>query len=146
MAPADRWTTQTLLDHPDAGVGRRVSRYLGRDMADDPYDVLGVEPATDITQIRRAYLAQLRRSHPDLFPGDAAAEERTRQLNRAWAEVTVRHGRVAPAGTRTRPSRQAQQAYSSDQRAFRTAFTTATLRVVLVVLAVGLALLAVQVG
>jgi hypothetical protein len=115
-------------------------------MADDPYDVLGVEPGTDIAQIRRAYLAQLRRSHPDLFPDDAAAEERTRELNRAWAEVTARPRHPTPAAERVRPSRQAHQAYSSDQRAFRAAFTTATLRVVLMVLAVGLALLAIQAG
>ena len=115
-------------------------------MADDPYDVLGVEPGADIAQIRRAYLAQLRRSHPDLFPGDAQAEQRTRELNRAWAEVRRRHRGAARVPPRTSTPRHPQPAYSNDQRAFRTAFTTATLRVLLAVLALGLVLLAIQVG
>jgi hypothetical protein len=116
-------------------------------MADDPYEVLGVEPGTDIAQIRRAYLNALRRSHPDLFPGDAAAEQRTRELNRAWAEVSGRHGRAPQAtGRRPAPPRTPQPAYSDDRSAFRVAFTTATLRVVLAIVAVGLVLLAVQVG
>jgi curved DNA-binding protein CbpA len=114
-------------------------------MADDPYDVLGVEPGTDITQIRRVYLNELRRSHPDLFPGDAAAEQRTRDLNRAWAEVSGRQVRGAPAtGRRPAAPRTPQPAYSDDRSDFRAAFTTATLRIVLAIVAIGLVLLAVQ--
>jgi hypothetical protein len=115
-------------------------------MADDPYDVLGVDPGSDMAQIRRAYLAQLRRSHPDLFPGDAAAEERTRDLNRAWAEVRRRHGRVGRTPPHRPVSRQVQPAYSPDRREVRAAFTTATLRVMLAVFALGLILLAAQAG
>jgi curved DNA-binding protein CbpA len=115
-------------------------------MANDPYDVLGVEPGADIAQLRRAYLAQLRRSHPDLFPGDTEAEQRTRDLNRAWAEVSGRHGRRARAPARPSMPRRAHPAYSNDRRAIRAAFTTATLRVVLAVFALGLVLLAVQAG
>ncbi|HSJ44862.1 MAG TPA: J domain-containing protein [Euzebyales bacterium] len=112
-------------------------------MADDPYRVLGVEQGTDIAQIRRAYLAQLRANHPDVRPGDAAAEERTRELNSAWEQVRTRHERTSsgprPPPPRTRPT---AAAYSHHQRDFRTAFTTATLRVALIVLALGLVLVA----
>lgn len=111
---------------------------------DDPYAVLGVEPTADMAQVRRAYLAQLRRNHPDLRPGDAVAEERTRDLNRAWELVrTRRAGPAAIAPTRApRPARRSQPAYSGDRSAFRLAFTTATLRVALTLIAVGVVLLA----
>lgn len=113
-------------------------------MADDPYAVLGVDPSTDIAQIRRAYLAQLRRHHPDVRPGDQAAEQRTRELNRAWDQVRRRRANAAAVAARPAPSRDTQPAYSSDRRTFRLAFTSATLRVAFAVLAVGLVLLAAQ--
>ncbi len=43
-------------------------------MADDPYDVLGVPRDADAAAIRRAYRALARKHHPDLNPGNAAAE------------------------------------------------------------------------
>jgi curved DNA-binding protein CbpA len=119
-------------------------------MADDPYAVLGVEPSTDIAQIRKAYLAQLRQSHPDLRPGDSAAEQRTRELNRAWEQVRNRRAsapvRAAGSADLRRDRRDVRPAYSHDQHRFRLAFTSATLRVALAVVAIGLMLLAAQVG
>lgn len=111
-------------------------------MAEDPYRVLGVDRDADSAELRQAYLAQLRENHPDLRPGDAAAEERTRQLNQAWERI----GRREPdpgASIRLDPARPrpAPPAYSHHQRDFRTAFTTATLRIALVVLALGLVLI-----
>lgn len=108
-------------------------------MPDDPYQVLGVDPRSDLAQIRRAYLAQLREHHPDLRPGDAAAEHRTRELNRAWEQVR-RRGTGPPMPPAPRP-RARRPAYSGDQRSFRTAFTAATLRIALAMLALGLVLL-----
>jgi hypothetical protein len=117
-------------------------------MADDPYAVLGVEPSTDIAQIRKAYLAQLRRNHPDLRPGDTAAEQRTRELNRAWEQVRNRRpGAAAPSAVTADPRRDRRDirpAYSHDQHRFRLAFTAATLRVALAVVAIGLMLLVAQ--
>lgn len=117
-------------------------------MPDDPYAVLGVEPGTDLADIRRAYLAQLRRNHPDVRPGDAAAEERTRALNWAWSQVRDRR----PAGARPAVARPPtatargvaarRQASTQRQRAFRAAFTRATLRIALALMAFGLVLLA----
>lgn len=116
-------------------------------MADDPYRVLGVDRDAAPATIRRAYLAQLRANHPDLRPDDGAAEERTRQLNRAWELIRRRTPGVpgsasAPSAASTRPARRVDAAYSHRQRDYRTAFTTATLRVALAVVALGLVLLA----
>lgn len=113
-------------------------------MTDDPYDVLGVEWGTELAQIRRAYLARLRANHPDVRPGDVDAEARTRDLNHAWEQVRARQGRgQAPTGpTRPPRTRPAAPAYSRRQRDFRSAFTAATLRIALLVLACGLVLVA----
>lgn len=115
-------------------------------MADDPYQVLGVERSDDLAHIRRAYLAQLRDHHPDVRPGDADAERRTRELNRAWEQVRAR--RAAPGGDVAPPPRprRSTPAYSADQRAFRTAFTTASLRLALILFAFGLLLLLLALG
>ncbi len=110
-------------------------------MADDPYRVLGIDRDADIAEIRRAYLAQLREHHPDLRPGDPAAEERTRELNRAWDQIRRRGSRPAAARPARRPPT-SSSAYSHEQRAFRTAFTTATLRIAVAVVALGLVLIA----
>ena len=45
-------------------------------MADNPYDVLGVPRDADQPAIRSAYRKLARKHHPDLNPGDKAAEER----------------------------------------------------------------------
>jgi hypothetical protein len=116
-------------------------------MADDPYAVLGVEPGTDIAQIRKAYLAQLRESHPDLRPGDAAAEQRTRELNHAWEQVRNRRpGMPVQPAASPDPVRDVRPAYSSDQHRFQLAFTSATLRVAVALVAIGLLLLAAQIS
>jgi curved DNA-binding protein CbpA len=56
----------------------------------DPYEVLGVGPDASAGEIRRAYLALARRHHPDAVAGAtpaerAAAEQRMRDVNSAWA-------------------------------------------------------------
>lgn len=54
----------------------------------DHYEALGVSPDSSIDEIRRAYLAAARVSHPDFHDQDdaarIAAEDRMRELNRAW--------------------------------------------------------------
>ena len=110
-------------------------------MADDPYAVLGVDPGADLAELRRAYLRQLRLHHPDVRPGDAAAEQRTRELNRAWDQVKRRTHRPRPAPSTARP-RPPAHGYSHERHAFRVAFTSATLRVALALLALGLLILA----
>jgi len=46
------------------------------------YDALGVDPSADAATVRRAYLSEARRHHPDAEGGDA---ERMLAVNDAWA-------------------------------------------------------------
>jgi len=48
------------------------------------YEILGVARDADAETIRKAYRKLARQSHPDLNPGDAAAEERFKEISRAW--------------------------------------------------------------
>ncbi len=52
-------------------------------MADDPYQVLGVARDATEKQIRTAYRGLAKRYHPDLNPGDKAAEERFKAISGA---------------------------------------------------------------
>ncbi|MBV9748871.1 MAG: DnaJ domain-containing protein [Acetobacteraceae bacterium] len=52
-------------------------------MADDPYQVLGVARDATEEQIRTAYRQLAKRYHPDLNPGDKAAEERFKAVSGA---------------------------------------------------------------
>ena len=52
-------------------------------MAEDPYKTLGVERSATPDDIRKAYRSAAKKSHPDLHPGDAAAETRFKTLNAA---------------------------------------------------------------
>lgn len=52
-------------------------------MAQDPYDVLGVKRDASQEEIRKAYRALARKLHPDLNPGDKAAEEKFKAVSAA---------------------------------------------------------------
>lgn len=52
-------------------------------MAEDPYTVLGLAKTATAEEIRRAYRALAKASHPDLHPGDAGAEARFKAVNAA---------------------------------------------------------------
>lgn len=53
-------------------------------MADDPYEVLGVKRDASPEAIRKAYRALARKLHPDLNPGDTAAEEKFKRVSAAY--------------------------------------------------------------
>src|SRR3954469_3779113 len=50
----------------------------------DPYEVLGVAKAATADEIRKAYRKLAKASHPDLHPGDKAAEARFKELSVAY--------------------------------------------------------------
>lgn len=50
----------------------------------NPYDVLGVESNASLDQIKKAYRRLARKLHPDLNPGDKAAEEKFKDVNSAY--------------------------------------------------------------
>jgi DnaJ-class molecular chaperone len=52
-------------------------------MADDPYEVLGVKRDAPQDDIRKAYRKLARKLHPDLNPGDKAAEEKFKRVSAA---------------------------------------------------------------
>lgn len=53
----------------------------------DYYDVLGVSKTADAKDITRAYRKLARENHPDANPGDAAAEERFKDISTAYDVV-----------------------------------------------------------
>ena len=52
-------------------------------MADDPYQILGLQRTATDAEIRAAYRKLAKRHHPDLNPGKPEAAERFKQINAA---------------------------------------------------------------
>ena len=50
----------------------------------DPYEVLGVAKGADIKDVKKAYRKLARTLHPDLRPGDKAAEDRFKEVAAAY--------------------------------------------------------------
>ena len=66
-----------------------------RHVQDDPYAVLGVDPAAPDEAIRKAWRVAVKASHPDVMiargvPPEAVklAQDRLRALNAAWEEIS----------------------------------------------------------
>lgn len=52
--------------------------------ARDPYSVLGVQKSADAAAIKKAFRAKARTAHPDSNPNDPKAEERFKEINKAY--------------------------------------------------------------
>lgn len=55
---------------------------------ENPYDILGVSRDASMDEVKKAYRKKARENHPDLNPGDAAAEERMNKINEAYDRIT----------------------------------------------------------
>ncbi len=53
----------------------------------NPYDVIGVKRDASQKEIQKAFRQQAKKLHPDLNPGDAAAEQKFKELNAAYAII-----------------------------------------------------------
>ncbi|WP_417249970.1 TerB family tellurite resistance protein [Celeribacter sp.] len=64
----------------------------------DPYEVLGVDPDTPVKEIKLAYRALVRETHPDVLIARGVPEEaiklatdRMGEINAAWEEISAVH-------------------------------------------------------
>ncbi len=56
-------------------------------MQNDPYKVLGVSPGASDEEIKKAFKALAKKYHPDLNPGNKAAEEKFKEINEAYRQL-----------------------------------------------------------
>src|SRR3989304_5643340 len=61
-----------------------IAHYNTVAMARDFYDVLGVSRSASDKEVRQAFRRLARKYHPDVNPGDTSAEERFKEINRAY--------------------------------------------------------------
>jgi DnaJ-class molecular chaperone len=87
-------------------------------MADDPYETLGVARDASADDIRRAYRKLAKQHHPDLNPGNKAAEDRFKKVSAANellsdAEKRGKYDRgEIDASGQERPERQTYRSYA----------------------------------
>lgn len=117
-------------------------------MTPDHYEVLGVAPGAQHTEIRAAYRRLMREHHPDVRPGDPTAEEMSRRLTSAWAvlgrpSARAAYDRTLSAVRQTPPlaARRPPAAYSPEGSAYRRAFHLASVKVATGVFALGVVVL-----
>ena len=53
----------------------------------DPFSVLGLSSSATEDEIKSAYRKLAKKYHPDLNPGDKAAEEKMREINEAYTQA-----------------------------------------------------------
>ena len=70
----------------------------------DPYEILGLGRDATPTQIRTAYRKLAKTSHPDLHPGDKAAEERFKEVSAANELLSDEEKRRHTTAARSTPA------------------------------------------
>ena len=62
----------------------------------DPYAGLGISPNATDEEVTKAYRAMARKYHPDLHPGDKAAEAKMKEINAAYNQIQdIRSGKAS---------------------------------------------------
>ena len=83
------------------GFGRaefeRLLSLHGASAADDPYRVLGVDPAASDAEVRAAWRKSVRENHPDRLIAQGMPEEFVRQANDKMAAINAAYDDVARA-------------------------------------------------
>jgi|UPI0003674969 molecular chaperone DnaJ len=54
---------------------------------DDPYNVLGLSSSASEEEVTKTYRRLAKKYHPDLNPGDKAAEKKMREINAAYEQI-----------------------------------------------------------
>lgn len=60
-------------------------------MANSPYEVLGVSPGASKEEVTKAYRKLAKKYHPDLNPGNKAAEKKMSEINAAYEAIKSGH-------------------------------------------------------
>ena len=58
----------------------------------DYYEVLGLQKGASEEEIKKAYRQMAKKYHPDLNPGDKAAEEKFAKVNQAYDRIKKARG------------------------------------------------------
>ncbi len=94
-------------------------------MADDPYSLLGVAKTASAADITKAYRKLAKKLHPDLNPGDKAAEENFKQITAAYDIIgdEEKRGRYdrgeIDAGGQERPKQRYYREYAGGEEGAR---------------------------
>src|SRR5215212_6006043 len=87
-SPCSRWPWRnspiTTRRHRSTEHGVRSPRMEFKDY----YAALGVSPNARDQEIKQAYRTLARRHHPDVNPGDKAAEDRFKEVNEAYQALS----------------------------------------------------------